>query len=53
MFQLLKKNMSKLYFEVLKISPIEFLKEEYSLGEIKSFFEKMTKEYIKKKLTPY
>lgn len=38
------------YFKDLKFSPVEFLKEKYAPEEIKSFFEKVTKEYIRAKI---
>ena len=35
------------YFKDLKIFPVEFLREKYTPGEIKSFFEKVAEQYIK------
>ena len=38
------------YFTDLKLPEIEFLGEKYTPGEIKSFFEKVVKEYINSKI---
>lgn len=38
------------YFKDLKIFPVEFLREKYTPGEIKSFFEKVVEKYTSDKI---
>ena len=38
------------YFEDLKILPLEFLREKYEMKEIKPFFEKVVEDYTKSKI---
>ncbi len=40
----------RVYFQDLKIFPIEFLKEKYTPEEIKTFFEKVVKKYTNDKI---